>query len=179
MVSFSWGSATVSLWNSLIQQTRKLKIENLYAPQAPAVLVLYSCSRAMSSDVSKCDQVVFECMQKVAEVIISSRVSLHQKQRRDREINSKVREVSRCLVLYVIHVIGSSSSTSSSSSSNSRLITTPHLLAQINPIKHGREIVKGMHGISYGSDKERTSLPLVFALQVRCVSASFYRYFFA
>lgn len=52
----------------------------------------------MSSDVSKCDQVVFECMQKVAEVIISSRVSLHQKQRRDREINSKV----RCLVLYVI-----------------------------------------------------------------------------
>ncbi|CAN0459312.1 unnamed protein product [Laminaria digitata] len=43
----------------------------------------------MSSDVSKCDQVVFECMQKVAEVIISSRVSLHQNQRRDREINSK------------------------------------------------------------------------------------------
>lgn len=44
----------------------------------------------MTSEVSKCDQVVFECMQKVAEVIVSSRVSLHQQTRCVREINSKV-----------------------------------------------------------------------------------------
>ncbi|CAM9955061.1 unnamed protein product [Hapterophycus canaliculatus] len=41
----------------------------------------------MSSDVSKCEQVVFELLCKVAELIVSSKVALQQQQRR--EINSK------------------------------------------------------------------------------------------
>lgn len=43
----------------------------------------------MSYDVSKCDQVVFECMQKISEIIVQSRV-LQQHPQTGREINSKV-----------------------------------------------------------------------------------------
>lgn len=45
----------------------------------------------MSSDVSKCEQVVFELLCKVAELIVSSKVALQQQQRR--EINSKVSDL--------------------------------------------------------------------------------------
>ncbi|CAN0501500.1 unnamed protein product, partial [Ectocarpus sp. 8 AP-2014] len=41
----------------------------------------------MSSDRSKCEQVVYELLCKVAELVVSSRVSLVQPQRRD--VNSK------------------------------------------------------------------------------------------
>lgn len=46
-------------------------------------------SSTMSCDVSKCDQVVFECMQKISEIIVQSRV-LQQHAQTGREINSKV-----------------------------------------------------------------------------------------
>lgn len=53
----------------------------------------------MSSDRSKCEQVVYELLCKVAELVVSSRVSLVQPQRR--EVNSKVRPLQ---VLEVPHL---------------------------------------------------------------------------
>lgn len=44
----------------------------------------------MTSDTSKSDQVMFECLQKVVEIIVQSRV-LNRQQRRAREMNNKVR----------------------------------------------------------------------------------------